>query len=326
MAQVRGTAVKVIGFTETTFNTVPGTPDGEVLYFQQFGVGASEDRVSDPTLSGGARGEVRSVADKRDVQGSVPITLAPQSLGFWLKHAIGLPVTSGLGPYTHTFAVANGLPPGALFDLDFGAAITGAGRFVRYSGCRISRAQFSFPATGLQTASFDVRGAGVDATAVAALDATPTDPGHTAWSAKNLALVFDAGATVVKAESASVTWDNDLDDSVFAVGDQGTRSELPEGLAKVSGQIAAFFTSAALMNKALADTDVSLVITLSRGDGLGSAGNESLAITIPSLVFAVKTPAVDGPRGLKFTSDFTAHRTSGELAVTAVLKNARATI
>jgi len=325
MAQARGTQVKVIGYTETVYNTVPGTPDGELLYVQQFGVSAAEERVADPTLSG-ARGEARTVADKRDVSGAVPVTLAPESIGFWLKHLIGIPATSGIGPYTHTMQVSGGLPAGMLLEVDYGAAISAPGRFVRYSGCRIARGQFRLPATGLQTASFDVRGAGFDATATALLDATPTDNGHSAWSAKNLSLVFDAGATAVKVESADVTWDNDLDDTTFAVGDNGTRSELSEGFAKVSGSITTFFTTAALMNKALADGNASLVITLSRGDGLGTVGNESVVITSPSLVFAAGTPAVDGPRGLKLTSAFTAFKTTGELAVTAVLKNARATI
>lgn len=325
MAQVRGTAVKIVGFTETAYNTVPGTPDGELLYVQQFGVAANEDRVPDPTLSG-VRGEARTVADKRDVSGSVPVTLAPESLGFWIKHALGTPVTTGVGPYVHTMEVANGLPVGMLLEVDYGAAITGAGRYVRYSGCRISKASFKFAATGIQTCTFEVKGANFDATAVAPLDATPTDPGHSAWSAKHLALVFDGGATAVKAESVDLNWDNDLDDSVFAIGDNGTRSELAEGFAKVGGQVVAFFTTAALMNKALADTDAALVITLSRGNGLGTAGNESLTLTIPSLVYGVTTPAVDGPRGLKLTIPFTAFKSSGELAVTAVLKNARATI
>ena len=88
----------------------------------------------------------------------------------------------------------------------------------------------------------------------------------------------------------------------------------------------AYFDTAALLNKAAADLDASLVITLTKGTGAGTAGNETLEITVPALVFSREKPAIDGPRGLKQNFTFTSHRTIGETGVNAVLTNALAAV
>jgi hypothetical protein len=329
MGNATGALSKIGAFTETAYNTTPGTPNGRLVAAQQFSLRANEDRENDPTLSG-FRGMTRSVAGTRTVSGAAQLSLAPETIGFWLAHLIGKPTVSGTGPYTHSFAVdptgAGALPAGMLFEVDYGAGITAPGRYVRYSGCRINQAVFDFPTKGFPSAQIDVLGADFDATAVAPLDATLTDTGHSAWSAKQIVAEFDDGALQICLDALKITIGNDLDADRYCVGNGGVRHDLPEGFFQVSGEASAYFDTADLMNKALDDTDGKIVITLSRGDGLGSAGNESLVLTIPHLVFAANTPPIDGPRGLKLQANFTGHRTTGEIAVTAVLKNALSTV
>jgi len=43
-------------------------------------------------------------------------------------------------------------------------------------------------------------------------------------------------------------------------------------------------------------------------------------------VFAATTPVISGPKGVRLQASFTAHRTTGEIGVTAVLKSPLATI
>lgn len=324
-----GALAKIAAFTETAYNTTPGTPDGRLLAVQSFGLRANEARDTDPTISG-FRGQVRSVAGRRDVSGAVGIALSPQQIGFWLAHILGKPTTTGIGPYTHSYSVAqsgaNALPAGMLFEVDYGSGIATPGRYVRYSGCRVNQATLQFPSSGFPTAQIDVLGADFDASATTPLDATLTDNGHSAWSADQIVLQIDGGAIEVCFESLSITLGNDLDAEQYCVGNGGVRHKLPEGFMIATGEGVTFFDTPALMNKALADTDAALVITLSRGDGLGTANNESLVITIPNVVFAANTPPIEGPRGVRFQGNFTAHRTSGEIGITAVLKNTLATV
>lgn len=329
--QPTGTQITLAGFTETAFNTVPGAPDGERLYVQSFNVTGTAGRITDPTLSG-YRGEVRSVEDAEDVSGDVVVTIAPESIGFWLKHLFGAPVTTGVGPYTHTFTAAmpgetGALPAGMLIEKDLSSAIAAPGRFLRYSGLRVNNGSFNFAARGsLASLTLSLLGAGVDATAVAALDATLTDPGHSGFSTRQISIELDGGAITLNALSGTLAWGNDLDPDLFVLNGTGQRASLPEGFARPTGNVEAILDSADLLNKVLGDVDGALVYTLSRGDGLGTAGNESLVISVPDMVFRRTTPATPGPRGLRLPLQFTSHRTSGELGVTAVLKNARATI
>ncbi|MXV11634.1 hypothetical protein DYQ93_11445 [Xanthomonas sp. LMG 8992] len=311
--------------TETTFNTPPASPDAELIYKQTFTLKPSAAREQDPTLSG-FRGQARGTLGRSEVAGAAQVSLAPQSIGIWLKHLIGIPTTTGTGPYTHVFALPSTLPPGLTFEVDYSSRIAVPGRYVRYHGCRISQAQFSFATQGTPSATFDIVGVRADASATASLDATPTDYGHAAWGVANLALVLDGGATETCLESLSLTWSNDLDTDLYCINNGGKRHDLPEGFAIVTGNGVAQFDTPALMNKALNDQDLALRITLSRGDGLGSVGNESLVINVPLSTIDQTAPEITGPRGLKMPFNLIAHRSGGELGVSATLKAARATI
>lgn len=329
MGNVTGALSKVIGWTETTWNTTPGSPDARRIPLVSFGVTDKTDRETDPTLSG-FRGQQRSTEGKTDVGGAISVVAAPEDIGFWLAHTIGKPATTGSGPYVHTFAVdptgSGALPAGMGFEVDYGAGISGAGRYVVYSGCRVKSLKMAFPANGNITLQVDVVGAGVDADNVATVDSSPTDTGHNAWKAQKATWVFDSGSLSVCLESCELTIDNDLDTERWCVGNDGIRHDLPEGQFILSGAGVAYFDTAALLNKAAADTDAALVVTLTKGTGAGTAGNETLEITIPALAFSREKPAIDGPRGLKQNFTFTTHRTTGEIAVEAVLTNALATV
>ncbi|RJS04874.1 phage tail tube protein [Xanthomonas sp. CFBP 7698] len=326
MAQATGAKSRVIAVTETTYNEIPATPDAELIYIQTFTLKPSAAREQDPTLSG-FRGQARGTLGRREVAGQATVSLAPGSIGFWLKHLIGAPATTGsASPYTHTFSLANPLPAGITFEVDYGAAIAAPGRYMRYSGCRVNQAQFQFQTQGTPSATIDLLGSSSDGTIATSLDATPTDPGHAAWGVSNLALVLDGGTTEVCLESLNVTWSNDLDGDLWCINNGGQRHGLPEGFAIVTGDGVAQFDTPVLLNKALNDQDLAIQVSLTRGTGAGTAGNESLVITIPLSTIDQTAPEISGPRGLKMPFNFVAHRTTGELGVTAVLKNQRATI
>lgn len=328
MGNVTGALSTVTGWKETTWNTTPGTPDARRIPLVTFGLDDKSERETDPTLSG-YRGQQRSTEGRTDVGGPITAVAAPEDIGFWLAQLFGMPTTTGAGPYEHAFEVdplgANALPAGVGFEVDYGAGISGAGRYQVYSGCRLNQLTMAIPANGHVNLTMDMVGAKCDGDNVASLDASPTDSGHNAWKAQSVVWQFGDSLEVCL-ESANLVFGNDLDVDRYCVGNNGERHDLPEGQFIASGSGVAYFDNAALMNKAVSDTDSSLVVTLTKGTGLGTAGNESLVITIPALVFSKQKPPIDGPRGLKLPFTFTAHRTTGEVAITALLKNALATV
>ena len=330
MAQATGALTKLVALTQAAFKEVPAVPDAEVLYVRTFDYADNQPLEQDPTLAGGLRGELRGQRGRVDASGNAVVSIAP-SIAFWLKHLIGNPTTTGAGPYTHTFQVgtgANALPPGLLIEEDFSDRIAVPGRYVRNQDIRIESAAFALSTgSAYQQATFNLRGASKKSLPVAPIDADPTDYGHAAWGLATFALVLDGGATQVCVETLNFTWNNDLDTDLYCLNDGGQRHDLPEGQVTVSGDGVAQFDTPALLTKSQNDENLALTLTFTRGDGLGSAGNESLVITIPLSVIEAPTPGITGPRGLKQNFTFRAFRQEGqELGITAVLKCPRAVI
>lgn len=322
MADVRGSNVRIVAVPETTYKTAGAS--GARLYFTNFGVAPDQQREQSQTLAG-FRGQARSVDGQKNVQGQINYEIAPESVGLLLSHLIGAPTTSGSSaPYTHTFQAAasgaNALPVGLTFEEDFGTAIAAASRYLRLKGCRFNNGTFTFSASGFQTLQLDVLGADWEQ-ASTAIDASPTDNGHSSFSVVDLAIRLGPSASPLSVCFNQVTlqWSNDLDPDKFCVSGGGVRDGLAEGFAIVSGSVVAFFDHEDLIDQILSGTDTEMLITLQRGTGAGTAGNEKLTISIPNLVFARTGPTIDGPRGLRLNANFSAHRTSGELGITATL-------
>lgn len=325
--QIRGSHTRLVGYTESAFDTQPGAPSGLVLPFVSDGTKPNESRDTDETITG-YRGEGRSVAGNQDLSGQIQLNMAPQTVGWWLTHLVGQPTTTdnGDGTYTHVFKAAtdgaNALPAGFELERDYGSGMTAASRYLVMRGCRINQGKFDFAASGFAKLALDIMGAS-SAKASAAMDATPTDNGHSAFALRNagtsVTLKSGGSAVALSIVTLSLTWANNLDGDTYVIGSGGIRGDLAEGKASVSGSIDTLFKDANLQDLQLDDSDASITQVLQAGTGNGSAGNEKLTIDIPSIVFAQDAATVSGPKGLRLTGNFTAHRTTGELAATFTL-------
>jgi len=90
----------------------------------------------------------------------------PRSVGMWLLGALGGVVTSGTGPYTHTFSLASALP----YLTTFG---TFGGQFSRVQDVKLDSLGFSW--TGNEPLEVSVSGTGTVATVLGAAYTTTTD-------------------------------------------------------------------------------------------------------------------------------------------------------
>lgn len=327
--QVRGSNVRLIGVTDTAYGTPPATPSTLILPYVQNNLKFDVARDQDQTISG-FRGMVRSVAGARKVAGTLQLNAAAQTLGFWLKHLIGAPsstLATGVTTYVFqpSFAGATVLPPSFTLEADLGAGFTAASRYQRYLGCRVASAQISISPSGFMQVTPTIAASDFAAGATA-LDASPTDTGHAAFSTLTAALVFGGGSVVLDTTKVDFTINNNLDENTYVVGGEGKRGDLPEGMISIDGTIDTLLKDDSLLQLALTDTDTSLVLTLKNGTGDGTAGNEKLIINIPAIVFAASSPVVPGPKGLHLAGTFSSHRTTGETGVTFTLATPIATI
>ena len=318
MPQARGSQSAIVLYDETVFGQAPGTPLGTKLYVVSCGIKAAQALADSETLTS-VRARGRPTRNNIDVAGPLPIEIHPESIGQILRHTLGQNVTTGTDPYTHTMTIG-ALPVGMTIEKDHGGNIAGAGRYERFFGCRVGSASFSFPQNGYPRAEFNIRGAD-HLLESSVLDATPDDYGCSPFSAFE-ASVEEGGDTLAVATEISFTIDNGLDENGYAIGGAGKRRNMAEGFATISGSLTAMFEDATLINKAINGTESSLKITLSRGNGLGSAGNESLEFFLQQLQYERTSPEITGPGGVLVQLGFRNYRVVGNTGLRVILKNA----
>ena len=318
MPQARGTESTIALFEESTYGSDPGSPVGQKLHVTGFGLQKTQNRINSDTLSSD-RSRAEPFLGNVNVAGDLSMELSAQSIGTLFKHILGANVTTGADPYTHTMTIGS-LPTSLLLEADYGSNISGSGRYMKYNGCRVASASFSFPQEGACTASISIVGSQATP-ASTALDASLDDNGHTTFSAFS-ASIEEGGSSIAIVKSAEIVLDNGLDNGSYVIGNGGVKSALPEGFASISGTITALFDSATLMNKALNDTESSLKIELSRGDGLGSAGNEFLSFEVQQLKYEPTTPPIEGPAGIEITLPFIGYKSGSDLGLEVIVRNA----
>ena len=322
MPQARGSQLVVGLYDETTYATDPGTPTGTLLHVDSCGLSAKSG-LSDNEVLHSSRTVTKPARGKIDVSGALPGKIYPEAFAKLLKHTLGSVATSGAGPYTHVITIGASLPVGMLIERDNGSNLSGSGRYEKFNGCRVADASFTFPQEGWPTASLNLRGAKRVA-AAAPLDATYDDLGYSPFHSFE-ATVQEGGGALAIATAIDFKLMNGLDENGYAIGTRERRN-LHEGRTMVTGTLTAMFEDQTLLDKAINSTESSLKITLTRGTGLGSAGNESIEFFLQNLMYELDSPAVEGPQGILVKLPFKVYRSGANLGLQATVKNAIATL
>jgi hypothetical protein len=104
------------------------------------------------------------------------------------------------------------------------------------------------------------------------------------------------------------TLDNGIDGSTYVMDGTGQRYSLPDGAAKVTGNIKTLFDSDTLYALALAHTETTVELHFTNGAGTGaSAGNEKMSFYFDELIFKPQAPVISGPTGLLVELPFEAY-------------------
>lgn len=324
MAQARGTQTTIALYEETTYNTTIATPVGQKLYVTSFGLASAQNLHDSNTLQAN-RSRDRPARGNINVAGQIGFELHAESMGTILKHLMGSNATTGTDPYTHTMTIGD-LPIGLQLEKDHGSNISGSGRTELFTGCRVAGATFMFPAEGYCTATMDIIGAqSTLGTATQDSDATLDDNGCTVFSSF-LASISEGGSPIAYVQSAQIRLDDGLDGSSYVIGGSGVRRALPEGFATISGSVTALFESSALLDKAINGTESSLLLELTRGTGLGSAGNEYMSFEVQQLEYERSSPEIRGPAGIVLALNFKGYASGADLGMEVIVKNAVATV
>jgi len=205
------------------------------------------------------------------------------------------------GTFTYTYK-AGGKLPSYIIEKGF----TDIGQYFKYTGCTNAKLGMTVNPTGIVDVSTDWMGA-QEVVGSASFDTgTPIDNTKISFDGSMLAAadVKEGGTATALIKNMSFNLDNVLDGDTFVVGGAGVRGGINPGVYQITGNVTAIFQDLVLYNKAKASTETSLDLTYKKGTGDGTAGNESLQIVTPEMIFTPKAPAVAGAGGVTATFDF----------------------
>jgi len=246
-----------------------------------------------------SRNPNRPARGNQEVAGDISTELDPW-VGRLFKHLLGSYARTGANPYTHTFKIGS-LPTGLQIEKQF----TDITQYIRYNGCRINSHKATIKAEGPLEGSFNFMGA-KETVATLPHDGAPTDFGHSPFDGFE-AVINRGGSPLGVATEASFDVTNNLDGSIFVIGGAGERYSIPAGKVKVSGKLTALFEDMVLYNLAVANTETTLQIVLTKGTGAGTAGNEKLTYNFDEVVFRPQAPVIAGDKGIMVELEFEAY-------------------
>lgn len=324
METEKGVGCTLIIQEETVFKTDPAAPDAQLIYLSSESISLSRPNESSDVMRGGNRNPTKPARGLDDVSGDISTELQAY-IGKLYRGVLGTSTPSGAGPYTHTIKIGTSLPS-FLIERKYPTLA----KFVKYNGCKFGKLSMDVTSKGFQKITISVSGA-KETIGDTAFDSTPTDLGKVSFDGRSISVIEEGGvvsAVISKITGLSIDNGLDLGDDNYVLGGDGSRDSIPDGYVKVTGTVHAVFKDLSLYTKAINGTESSIRVKYSNGDGLGSAGNESLELKISELVYSPKTPAIAGPKGIMVELPFEAYyENSAEAsALQLILKNTQATI
>src|SRR3990170_2625140 len=148
MAWAKGAKGQLLIDVETTYKSDPASPDGKIIPFVRESLVAKKNLIDSNSITGNRNKKVPG-GGNIEVSGDIEIELSDTAHSLLFKHLLGSNTTTGASdPYTHTMKIGD-LPVGLVIDKGF----TDIAQYLKYNGCRVAGATFTFPTEGLCTAT-----------------------------------------------------------------------------------------------------------------------------------------------------------------------------
>lgn len=310
MARQRGARTQLALAFESVYGTAPGS-GYTLMPFAASDLGA-EQPLLDSELLGMGRDPLAPILDALTAGGDLTVPLDAESLGFWLKAAFGAPVTTGTGPYTHTFNSGGWSIPSMAIEI----GMPDVPHYAMYAGVKLNEFSWRMQRSGLLTGTARLIAQG-EATATSTAAGTPASLnlvrfGHFQGAVKRNTVAL---GNIVDAE---ITYSNNLD-RVETIRADGKIDGADEGLASLKGRLTTRFASTTLLDDAISSTPSELEFSYT------AVGGESFTLTAHSVYLSRAKVPIEGPGGVQVTLDWQgALDTSPARMATAVLVNDKA--
>jgi len=299
MAQAKGSKSRLIYQTEQTFAADPSVgASAAVLPFVSETFRLARNLVESQAITS-SRNYSQPRRGQYNVSGAIELEING-NMNHLLRHVFGTVVSSASGSgFRHMFKVGD-LPTSFMLEKGF----TDIGVYNRYNGCRVNRWSMNFTPEGMIRGSIDVLGAKETASAASFQSVPAINIAHNPFDAFEV-VIQEGGANIANCTALNFALENNLDGNVFVIDGTGQRKDIPEGMVRVTGTLTAMFENTTLYNKAVNHTESSIKVSITKGSGAGTLGNERMVIMIPELVYSPQAPVIPGPQGILVEMPFT---------------------
>ena len=293
MSQAQGSSVSLRAGWETSYG-VTGSSDYKFSISPTIDIKETQN-LNDRTTLRGTRNSDRSFVGYRSVDGRFPIPLNSKETEFWLKGLFNAPVIvdNGDGTYTKTYKVNDTGVPSMFVELAF----EDIGQYHLFNGIKANELSIEFGGDGELQGNFTLLGQKMTQATSEAV--TPTTVAGVQFEQFQASIT---GATNVK--NISIAYSNNLDGEQYTIGDGGIRSDIPLGMASLTGSFTAFYEDDTLLAAARNNTDQSFSITLTNDIN-------KLEFIMDEVILEPTGVTVDTPQGLQQTFNFQAFYKTG---------------
>jgi Phage tail tube protein len=293
MARQYGTRAAALLKTETTFG-VAATGNYNKIPFKSADVGSAQGLIASD-LIGVGRDPLTPGRDVIDVGGAMRVPVDLRNFGHWLRLLLGAPVTTGTGPYTHTFVSGAATLPSA------------------ETGIKVGSMAVEFSRAGNTAAALTLLGQKETRAAVTG-GGTPVEAALTLFNQFQGSVKRNTVA-LGNITSATFNYTNNLD-GVPAIRGDGLVDGVEAAVASCTGQVTARFADTVL----LADAETAAELDLEFAYVIDASNK--VTFTLHAAFLAKPRVPIEGPGGVQVTFDYQGARdTALSKMLTVVLVN-----
>lgn len=284
---------------ETSFKTVPGTPNAYKVPVTNPSIKPSRNKFQSNALTGSAQPN-QVVFGKTAVDGSFALECNKESLMPVLEGIFSAPTSTTIdtGYYQRIYTL--GIQPSWFIEQSH----TDVSRYFLWTGCYMNSAAFTFGSEGLMEASVNIMGAKQTIATSTAVTGTLSDYTDSSTFSYLRARIKQGGTVVGWSQEVSLDI-NRNGYREFAQDETNEVALIGFGKASITGRITALFQDAASFISAITaaqnGTETSIEIFVPAGNGHGALW------VLPCVVFDPTAPTTSGTGVVKAELTFTAY-------------------
>ncbi len=307
MTRAYGANAQLLGKFETVYGTPPA---GNFIKFpfvsSQLG---SEQGLIASNLLGQGRDPAQPMRDVIKVDGDIVVPVDLRNFGHWLKALLGAPVTTGAGPYVHTFTSGAATLPSLALEV----GMPEVPAYFTNAGVRVNSMQLTFAQSGAADATLACIAQGETRAAVSG-GGVPTTAALTRFNQFQGSIKKD-GVSLGNVTGAQATYTNNLE-TITTIRADGKIDGADPTIAALTGTLDTRFADTTLIDAATSNTPVELEF------GYVIDADSSLLFTAHEVYLPKPKLGLSGPAGVQANFNWqSAKSVTAGCMLTVTLKN-----